>query len=118
MEEVRSWQVKHVYNCRWSLETTHNLTLFIFVGYSYLDRDNGLVNNRGSIDSQDSLWIKTNSNLSSDRPYPYEAPHPMANSYMYPDDYHHMHEDMMNQRNRELLGKQFFERLSALCTII
>lgn len=72
-------------------------------GYGYLDRDNGHSNNRGSIDSQDSLWIKTNSNLSSDRPYPYDPPPPMANSYMYPDDYHHMHEDMMNQRNRELL---------------
>ncbi|GAB6028305.1 hypothetical protein CHUAL_002479 [Chamberlinius hualienensis] len=78
-------------------------------GYGYLDNNGLNGNNRSSIDSQDSLWMKANSNQSgSDRQYSYDQPPPMApmvpmgNSYIYMDDYHHMNEDMMNQRNRDI----------------
>uniref|UniRef100_T1JE94 Uncharacterized protein n=1 Tax=Strigamia maritima TaxID=126957 RepID=T1JE94_STRMM len=66
--------------------------------YPYLDTPYNN-SNGGSVDSQDSLWLKNNGDVVTDRSYSYEPS--LSNAYTYPDDYHHMQEDMMNQRNRD-----------------
>lgn len=69
-------------------------------GYGYLDREFSN-SNGGSVDSQDSLWLKTNGEVNNDRGYTYDPS--LSNAYLYPEDYHHVHEDIMNQRNRDHL---------------
>lgn len=67
-------------------------------GYGYFDREFSN-SNGGSVDSQDSLWMKNNGEANTERSYSYDPS--LSNAYMYPEEYHHVNEDMMNQRNRE-----------------